>query len=89
MASLGRVLRRAGLIGAVAVLSAIALPAMAGNGSVSYTYDSLGRVKTATYDTGIIVTYTYDAADNRVTQTVTTYTPAIWKSFNWGSPALW
>ncbi|MES2161416.1 MAG: NBR1-Ig-like domain-containing protein [Pseudomonadota bacterium] len=39
-------------------------------GSVSYTYDTLGRVHTATYASGAVVTYNYDAAGNR-TSTVT------------------
>ena len=40
-------------------------------GSISYTYDALGRVKTATYSNGVVVTYTYDAAGNRVSQATT------------------
>ncbi|MDF0678248.1 MAG: RHS repeat protein [Nitrosomonas sp.] len=40
-------------------------------GSVSYTYDALGRVKTTTYSNGVIITYTYDAAGNRVSQITT------------------
>lgn len=28
-------------------------PALAANGSVVYTYDALGRVRTAGYDTGV------------------------------------
>ena len=35
-----------------------------------YTYDTLGRVATDTYDNGKTITYTYDAAGNR-TQVVT------------------
>jgi YD repeat-containing protein len=37
----------------------------AANGSVVYTYDALGRVTTASYDTGVIVIYAYDANGNR------------------------
>ncbi|MGQ0532183.1 MAG: RHS repeat domain-containing protein, partial [Caulobacteraceae bacterium] len=33
--------------------------------TVTYTYDELGRVKTATYSNGQTITYTYDAAGNR------------------------
>ncbi len=40
-------------------------------GSISYTYDALGRVKTATYSNGVVVTYTYDATGNRVSQITT------------------
>lgn len=42
--------------------------------SVSYTYDPLGRVSTATYPNGVTVAYTYDAAGNR-TQVVRNTTP--------------
>ncbi|MBV9989744.1 MAG: cadherin-like domain-containing protein [Alphaproteobacteria bacterium] len=55
------------LIGALAILPV--LPALA---STTYVYDNLGRVWTVTYDNGLQVTYTYDAAGNRtavVTQT--------------------
>ena len=37
---------------------------------ITYTYDALGRVKTATYDNGTQITYAYDAAGNRTTQSV-------------------
>ncbi len=45
-------------------------PACAANGSVVYTYDALGRVLTASYDTKVIVIYTYDANGNRTQQVV-------------------
>ncbi|MBS0553451.1 MAG: RHS repeat protein [Proteobacteria bacterium] len=54
---------------AVAAMLGLALPALAG--AVSYTYDTLGRLKTATYSNGVVVTYTYDAAGNRVSQVTT------------------
>lgn len=63
----------AGMAFAVAVGSAasiITTPAGAANGSVTYTYDALGRVVTASYDTGVFVIYTYDANGNRTAQTV-------------------
>ena len=41
-------------------------PALAANGSVVYTYDALGRVSTASYDTGVCIIYTYEAAGNRL-----------------------
>jgi YD repeat-containing protein len=44
--------------------------AVAANGSVTYTYDTLGRVATATYDTGVIVIYSYDANGNRTQQVI-------------------
>jgi YD repeat-containing protein len=39
--------------------------------SVTYEYDALGRVTKATYSNGTVVTYSYDAADNRVSTTTT------------------
>ncbi|MGX0610178.1 YD repeat-containing protein [Ralstonia pickettii] len=48
------------------------VPAVAG--SVSYTYDALGRLATAVYNNGsttTTITYSYDAAGNR-TSVVTT-----------------
>ena len=39
-------------------------------GSVTYTYDTLGRLKTATYSNGVVIQYVYDAAGNRSTVTV-------------------
>jgi YD repeat-containing protein len=38
---------------------------------ITYTYDALGRVLTATYDNGTVIFYNYDAAGNRTTQGVT------------------
>jgi YD repeat-containing protein len=38
---------------------------------VTYTYDDLGRLRTATYDDGTVISWVYDAAGNR-TQVVTT-----------------
>jgi YD repeat-containing protein len=46
-----------------------AVPAVAV--TVSYTYDSLGRVTQVTYDNGTTITYVYDAAGNRTSQVVT------------------
>ncbi|HZD60548.1 MAG TPA: Ig-like domain-containing protein, partial [Anaerolineae bacterium] len=42
------------------VVFSLVLPAHA----VTYTYDELGRVKSATYDNGNTITYTYDKAGN-------------------------
>jgi YD repeat-containing protein len=53
-----------------AVLAAVML--LAGSGVVSaqqYTYDSVGRVLTVTYPNGATISYTYDRAGNRVTET--------------------
>jgi len=44
-------------------------PAFAG--SVTYLYDTLGRVTKATYSSGVVITYVYDAAGNRSSYVVT------------------
>ncbi len=41
--------------------------------TATYTYDSLGRLKTVTFTNGTVITYNYDAAGNR-TSVVTTCT---------------
>ena len=48
----------------------ISTQSQAMNGSVTYTYDALGRVLSASYDTGVIVLYTYDPNGNRTQQVV-------------------
>lgn len=61
----------------------------AANGSVTYTYDALGRVASASYDTGVIIIYAYDANGNRTSQTINANsTNGVWGSFTWGA-ALW
>lgn len=40
-------------------------------GSVVYQYDSLGRLAKATYSNGVVITYSYDAAGNRTSYTIT------------------
>lgn len=77
------ILSAGAFVGAIGAIAA----ALAANGSVSYTYDPLGRLNTASYDTGVCIAYTYDANGNRLTQTVTVSgsgaTP-YWGCFNWG-----
>jgi len=51
--------------------------ALAANGSVTYTYDALGRVASASYDTGVIVIYTYDANGNRTQQVINVNTATL------------
>jgi YD repeat-containing protein len=63
--------------------------ALAANGSVIYTYDALGRIATASYDTGVFVIYTYDANGNRLSQIVNVNTTTlVWGSGKWGQ-TLW
>ncbi|AKJ30177.1 RHS repeat domain-containing protein [Caldimonas brevitalea] len=52
-------------------VAAVGFTGPAGAASVTYTYDVLGRVKTVQYSTGVLITYSYDAAGNR-TSVVTT-----------------
>lgn len=52
-------------------------PADAANGSVTYTYDALGRVITAAYDTGVIIIYSYDANGNRTQQVINVNTGTL------------
>lgn len=50
------------------LLLALLTTAMSGpalSDSVDYTYDTLGRLTTVTYSSGVIITYVYDAAGNR------------------------
>ncbi|PTR05346.1 YD repeat-containing protein [Nitrosospira sp. Nsp5] len=61
-----------GLVFLGLVATAMSGPALAA--SVVYTYDALGRLSKATYSTGAIITYAYDAAGNR-TSAVTTGAP--------------
>jgi YD repeat-containing protein len=53
----------------------------AANGSVIYTYDPLGRVLTASYDTNVVVNYAYDSNGNRTAQTINVNTSGlIWQA---------
>jgi YD repeat-containing protein len=68
--------------------------ASAANGSVTYTYDALGRVLSASYDTGVIVIYAYDANGNRTQQTINVNTATLcWNTTTGCSPtsktAVW
>ena len=65
--------------------------AYAANGSVAYSYDALGRITTASYDTGVCVIYSYDANGNRLSQTINVTTSGsvgVWGCFNWDG-AVW
>lgn len=64
-------IRSAFSIKAIVACVAVAIAAPVIAGSVAYTYDSLGRLKTATYSNGVVITYNYDAAGNRTSQVTT------------------
>ncbi len=53
--------------GLVAVLLVLAVPARA----ITYSYDVLNRLTEVAYDDGTKIAYSYDAAGNRLTRTVT------------------
>lgn len=77
------------VVGAVAMLLMANGIAQAVNGSAVYAYDALGRVASVSYDTGVIIIYSYDANGNRTSQTINANsTNAVWNSFTWGA-ALW
>ena len=66
----------------------------AANGSVAYTYDALGRVTTASYDTGVCILYAYDPNGNRLSETINVTASGatgVWGCFNWNvsGGALW
>jgi YD repeat-containing protein len=56
---------------ALFIIATLSTPAHAASATVTYAYDTLGRVTTATYSNGTVIAYTYDAAGNRTAQTVT------------------
>lgn len=65
--------------------------AFAVNGSVVYTYDALGRIATASYDTGVCIAYTYDPNGNRTSQKIlvtSASSTGVWGCFNWNG-ARW
>jgi YD repeat-containing protein len=65
---------------------ALGTSAMA-SASVTYTYDSVGRIVAASYDNNVCVAYSYDANGNRLTATVATssdqWGSAIYGCFRW------
>jgi len=65
--------------------------ARAANGSVAYTYDALGRLITASYDTGVCIAYSYDPNGNRLSEKILVVSPSstgVWGCFNWNG-AKW
>ncbi len=70
----------------IASASGALTPAHAANGSVAYTYDPLGRVTTASYDTGVCIIYTYDPNGNRLSEAIKVTAAGatgVWGCFNW------
>ena len=58
-------------LAAATALAALPCAASAtANVSVTYAYDTHGRVIGAIYSNGVTITYTYDAAGNRTSQVV-------------------
>lgn len=53
------------VVRAALLAALVAVPAAAQTSAVSYTYDDLGRLKTAVYPGGGSITYSYDANGNR------------------------
>ncbi|MDA8248908.1 MAG: RHS repeat protein [Rhodospirillales bacterium] len=52
----------------------------AANGSVTYSYDALGRLTSAAYDTGVVVIYTYDANGNRTSEVISVLNALTWSA---------
>ena len=79
------------LVAVILGLSAIGVT-IAANGSVSYIYDALGRMSIASYDTGVCITYSYDANGNRLSEVVRVGAGSVstgyWGCFNWNA-ASW
>lgn len=76
----------AALLLAAALSIAVIQVTSAANGSVTYTYDPLGRVSTVNYDTGVCIAYAYDANGNRTSQRIVVSgsgATGIWGCFNW------
>lgn len=77
---------------ALAIAGSLACDAvLAANGSVVYTYDALGRLITASYDTGVCIAYTYDANGNRLSEKIlvtSSSSTGVWGCFNWNN-ARW
>lgn len=64
---------------------------LAANGSVVYTYDALGRLISASYDTGVCIVYSYDPNGNRLSERIlvtSSSSTGVWGCFNWNN-ARW
>ena len=58
-------------LGAFLLATSVLLSLSAHAGSAAYKYDNLGRLNEISYDTGVVVKYSYDAAGNRTTELIT------------------
>lgn len=90
-----RISLRPSTLSALSVIALITVPVAdaprAANGSVAYTYDALGRLSTASYDTGVCIAYTYDANGNRLSEKILVTSGSstgVWGCFNWNN-AKW
>ena len=80
------------VLATVAVLGLLATnAALSANGGVVYTYDALGRLISASYDTGVCILYSYDANGNRLSEKIlvtSSSSTGVWGCFNWNN-AKW
>jgi hypothetical protein len=77
--SIGSFTRMGLLLGGI--LAASIVPGFAG--TVTYTYDALGRLKTADYGNNVVIEYKYDPAGNR-TQVIVGASPPPSSGSTWG-----
>ena len=63
-------MKRSSFCLAILALAAVSGSVQAAPASATYTYDGRGRLASVTYEDGKTITYTYDAAGNRVREVV-------------------
>ena len=73
--------RRKTLFGAIVAICAARAGSSFAQSGIRYTYDSAGRLSTATYSNGVKIEYRYDAAGNR-RELVTSRPPAALQAGN-------
>lgn len=84
-------IRLLALVGTLAGLVMTMGPASSANGSVAYSYDALGRLIMASYDTGVCISYSYDANGNRLSEKIlvtSSTSTGVWGCYNWNG-AKW